>query len=524
MELLLEILSAKRPYNDPYEKEFVQRVIIDRLEAAGHTVIRSGPMENLIVILPTDGGVVTKTIFSCHTDTVHHTGGPNKVIVDTNMEVAYTDDKGHDCLGADDGTGVWLMLKMIEADVPGTYIFHRGEERGCIGSRWMADDKPTQEFLKKYDYAIAFDRRDMDDIITHQRGRRCCSEEFALAFAKALNDLDVDFKYRPDPTGIYTDTANYDGLIKECTNISVGYQGAHGGGEMQDYGFAKKLLAALIEVDWAALPAVRSPVRIHPNQTTYNHTPNSSSGDYAAYGRQSRQFGGGTGNENHVTPTLQEMVKEMANAYTIPGGRNKVVDATVRIMGKPPLSLRELLEEALDRDGVEGVNDYLMALVRYSPEHAVVALRTALVFFQYYSCSLRMNNVRDSGVFGFNPTRTNSLITKYKTKQYGILFEPETTIPPYRPSEVLTSERQQVVDARKTRKAAKKAKKAAKKKNLPGRRYTHGLSSGTLTELKNTKDPNDPPRCNVIQMPSSATSDGEFSWPTAASAAKNILQ
>ena len=43
----------------------------------------------------------------------------------------------NECLGGDDGTGVWLMTKLIEAGVPGRYIFHRAEEVGGRGSGWI---------------------------------------------------------------------------------------------------------------------------------------------------------------------------------------------------------------------------------------------------------------------------------------------------------------------------------------------------------------------------------------------------
>jgi hypothetical protein len=514
MELLFQILAAKRPYGDPYEKQFVQEVIIERLEAKGHHVIKSGPMENLIVIIPSDEtGNVNKVLFSCHTDTVHHTGGPNKVIIDTNLGVCYTDDKGHECLGADDGTGVWILLKMIDAGVAGTYIFHRGEERGCIGSNWMSSDPATQEFLRKHDYAIAFDRRDMDDIITHQRSRRCCSEEFAKALAAALNAEDEDFKYKPDPTGIYTDTANYDNLIRECTNISVGYSGAHGAGEMQDLDHAKKLLAACLKIKWTALPAVRDPKRENSwggsgRWSRQEGSGSSTSDNYGATGRTTTGYDpNATVSSSSSMPTsLQGMMRMLAMRYVDSAGKQKLTTEASRLLKDPPFSLREMLQSGISgENGIEGLDDYLMAMIKYAPEMALITLRTALVSYQYYAVTLSRDNVRDAGILGYNPTRSNYLVDNYEAGLFGILFPKEKTeqpppTPPYR-AEELDPERQKIVDMRKKRKEAKKKAKAEKKGKVKGRQFTHGRKPGTLAELKSTNDPVDPPRATIINLP-----------------------
>lgn len=541
MELLLRILAVRRPHNDPVEKEFVNDFIVKPLEALGHTVIKCGPMENIIVNVPmNEKGDMNKVLFSCHTDTVHSKGGDNKIIADANFGVVYcAEQKGGDCLGADDGTGVWMLLKMIEAKIPGTYVFHRGEERGCIGSHWMSEDKATQEFLKKFDYAIAFDRKDRDDIITHQRGRRCCSDEFAKALGEQLNAADPDFKYRPDPTGVYTDTANYDGLIKECTNLSVGYEGAHGSGEQQDLNHAKKLLEAVKKVKWAELPAKREAKR-----ETYNHGYSGSNwrtsrhehqGNYGAYGRRTGEYGS-TGKPSE-SPTLQGMLAALAGAYGTPEGKNRIFDAGMQLIQNPPMTMREVIDEALKKNGVEGFNDYLMAMVRFAPEHALVVMRTGLVFFQYYALTLAHSSVRDSGILGFNPTRTNYLFENYEAGAFGILFD--KPIPPYRPdkekgkqqgnlqlveTDPKKAEIQRARKERKERKKKMKAEKKARKNKMKGRQFTHGLSAGTLAELKNgPHNLEDPPKTNVIPYPSLDGPDDNKSWPTAPSA-KNITQ
>ena len=69
------------------------------------------------------------------------------------------------------------MTKLIEANVPGRYIFHRAEEVGGRGSSWIETKAP--ELLAGYDRAIAFDRKAKHSIITYQSCSRCCSDEFA---------------------------------------------------------------------------------------------------------------------------------------------------------------------------------------------------------------------------------------------------------------------------------------------------------------------------------------------------------
>ena len=69
------------------------------------------------------------------------------------------------------------MTKMIEAGVPGRYIFHRAEEVGGRGSSWI--EKNREDLLQGHERAIAFDRKAKHSVITYQSCSRCCSDEFA---------------------------------------------------------------------------------------------------------------------------------------------------------------------------------------------------------------------------------------------------------------------------------------------------------------------------------------------------------
>lgn len=241
-QMLEDILTWKRPYDSDVEKMFVDYYLTDgEFEFA-----KFGPMENIVIV--TDPK--SKTLFSCHTDTVHFKGGMQEVKYDATDEVFFKDDT--ECLGADDGTGVWLMIHMIRAKVPGTYVFHRGEERGGIGSRWIRDNMAV--WLKQFDRAIAFDRRGETEVITHQGGVECCSKDFGQALCDALGT-----GWRPSPNGTFTDTKVYIGVIPECVNVAVGYDRQHSSSEEQSAWFADYLLDRVQEIQWESLPTKREP-------------------------------------------------------------------------------------------------------------------------------------------------------------------------------------------------------------------------------------------------------------------------
>lgn len=268
-EELLDILSYRREHDTIGEKSFCQKYMSSFEEVFNRKgeVIAYRYENNL-------ANAKTKILWTSHVDTVHSdisfdrnynskwswsndyavTDKPKQkskkgeikqtVYVDDMTNHAFVDSTC-DCLGADDGTGIWLMLNMIRNNVHGTYLFFRGEEQGCIGSSDMADEH--REYLEEFDCAIAFDRKGNDSIITHQRSSRCCSKSFGKSLQNAFKGH-IDFKL--DDTGVYTDTAEFMHLIPEITNLSVGYQSQHTSSETQDLDFADKLLNALLDIQW----------------------------------------------------------------------------------------------------------------------------------------------------------------------------------------------------------------------------------------------------------------------------------
>lgn len=237
-EILLKMLTTRRPAGSAAERAFIRayiRPLGATPDAAGNYSLRIGN---------------APVLWSCHTDTVHSKGG-TQAIQKVGRYIHLAANSKSDCLGADDTAGVWLMREMIRSNVPGLYIFHRAEEKGCIGSRWIA--KHRKKSLEGIKYAIALDRKGKQDVITHQLSRSC-SDAFAKSAAAQLG-----MGFKPSPHGVFTDTASYTDLIGECTNLSVGYEGAHHASEMLDANFLDRLREKLINLDVTKLVFSRQP-------------------------------------------------------------------------------------------------------------------------------------------------------------------------------------------------------------------------------------------------------------------------
>lgn len=284
---LVKLLSTCRYHGSVGEAHFIK----SWLEPVTHYHDAAG---NLYAITDPD----SRTLFSCHTDTCQKAAGDalaQKLTI-RGYQVG-TNNKWP--MGADDGTGIWIMLNLIAAKVPGTYIFHRGEEVGGIGSTWIAKNRP--EFLARFDRAIAFDRAGTTDIITHQAGDRCSSDTFAKALGGALFAQDPQLKMNPCKHGVFTDTANYLHVIPECTNLSVGYESQHTNRETQNLLFAERLAKACLMVDWENLPTERDPTKYE-----------------SLYDLQSWGWGG---NSNHLTGLSNDLdevqlMTQLLNQYT----------------------------------------------------------------------------------------------------------------------------------------------------------------------------------------------------------------
>ena len=247
---LLDILKYKRPHGSFHEQLMITKYI-DSLPD-----VQEDDFGNRIVQI----GQPT-VMFSCHTDTVHHGLGYQDVFLDPIKNEMFVNS---DCLGADDGAGIIVLIEMINAGIEGLYIFHRAEEVGGQGSNYIATETP--ELLNGITKCIAFDRKGRDSVITHQSMERCCSDEFAEELCQEL--MVTDLMWFPDDTGSFTDSANYIDLIPECTNLSVGYNNEHTKDETLDIGFLEKFIDILLQVNWD-LPVVRDCTK--PEYLSYSY-------------------------------------------------------------------------------------------------------------------------------------------------------------------------------------------------------------------------------------------------------------
>lgn len=196
-------------------------------------------------------------MFTCHLDTAAH----KKNKVTHYIENEEDDDRqtfvgtdGNTILGADDRTGLLIMLYMIQHDVPGLYYFFIGEERGTVGSSGILRKDP--DFFNDYKKCISFDRRGYGSVITKQYGTTCCSKEFASKLVEELCNKSP-YIHKEDPTGIYTDSAVFMDNIPECTNLSVGYFNEHTTKEHQNITYLEEMCKTFVDVDWVGLPVER---------------------------------------------------------------------------------------------------------------------------------------------------------------------------------------------------------------------------------------------------------------------------
>ena len=255
-QLLLRILSRKRAHGSVGDTNF-RMWLTAELKTLGTEpeILTKGEG----TIIATVGK--SKTLFSCHIDTVHSVqesdGSHQKLNYDSAMGHIFlgkpTEGPVSGCLGADDGAGIYLLLKMIQAKVPGTYIFHTGEERGGIGCR--ATLQNYGDMLKKFSRAIAFDRPNDFEVITHQGGFRCASDEAGNFIVDSFKK--VGLAYSLSDRGVFTDTKVYAGVIPECLNLGVAYYQQHSADEYLDVVHLEELLKACIATDWEKMPVVR---------------------------------------------------------------------------------------------------------------------------------------------------------------------------------------------------------------------------------------------------------------------------
>lgn len=243
---LLQMLQYRRPDKSKTERDFIERYIkpvAPNIDGYGNYYVAIGDNPTIL--------------WSSHTDTVHRGEGFQTPWYDNKDECIKLSPKGptSTCLGADCGAGIFVMLEMIKAGVPGLYVFHRNEESGGGGSMFIAKE---MTLLSGIQAAVAFDRKGKDSVITHQHGTRTCSDAFAKSLIEQING------YKIDTTGSFTDTASYKRIVPECTNLSVGYEGAHFSGESLHVPTLLRLRDTMLKIDATKFVIERDPSKADP--------------------------------------------------------------------------------------------------------------------------------------------------------------------------------------------------------------------------------------------------------------------
>lgn len=288
----------------------------------------------------TVGKAAPTIAWSSHTDTVHQEEGKQALEIDKDGVLALDYYSEANCLGADCTAGVWLMRRLILAGKPGLYIFHRGEEDGGLGSRWIV--KNTPELVHGIEAMIALDRRGYDSVITEQSTGITASTTFAQSLADQLGG-----EFIPDDGGIFTDSAFYKGLIPECTNLSIGYHSQHSRHETLDFQFTDGLLVKLLSLRYTELEISRDPTVTE----SYDHWRNA----YGAY------YGMHSASATSRDPWMAEDGEWMADGETSSSPALPYVDRElVALVRRHPEAVAHLLGHwSLSVDDVyEALRDY----------------------------------------------------------------------------------------------------------------------------------------------------------------------
>jgi hypothetical protein len=136
-------------------------------------------------------------------------------------------------LGADDKNGIWIILKILEAKIPISFIFSACEEAG--GKLQTLTSKIK---LDKTPYGLIFDRRGNRDIIGSINSY--CEEDLETAIQAIAPD------YKPT-NGVFSDCDELSNRIP-CVNLSCGYYNAHSADEYTNLTQLKRALSLAKEL------------------------------------------------------------------------------------------------------------------------------------------------------------------------------------------------------------------------------------------------------------------------------------
>lgn len=147
----------------------------------------------------------------------------------------YSVKKGTDkVLGADDRSGIWIILQLIEAgNTNYNYVFTQDEEVGGIGASKFAEDYTS--FLYTQNCFISLDRRGTKEVALYGYNN------------KELVDIFKQYGYS-EANGSYTDCVEASYVTDvACVNLSVGYNKEHTSSETVDFSVMEDVVKLLLD-------------------------------------------------------------------------------------------------------------------------------------------------------------------------------------------------------------------------------------------------------------------------------------
>lgn len=246
---IIDILRYTRKHGSKTEAMFINNYLIPRINMMGYKP-KMDEVGNLWV--ETSDKSSAPYLFVAHIDTCHQREGMINPVVEGSIVKMNPADVNHGCLGADDAVGIYANLRMMDAGVPGTYLFTRGEEKGGIGASYIGKQTPSK--LEGFKLCVEVDRAGTDEVIVSQSYGDCASIEFAAELGDAIG-----MGHKPSSLGVYTDCSEFADVIPECVNLGAGYENQHTVKETVNLAYVEKLINRLIAVDWSSLNIYREP-------------------------------------------------------------------------------------------------------------------------------------------------------------------------------------------------------------------------------------------------------------------------
>lgn len=290
----LTLLEKEKKYIDPLLWELLHRTTPQGAESRVSDLILSeiaGVVDltdedvvfylgdNLCVDLTTTGNSI---LFCSHMNTVHKDEMDLFLWADEFTMTYASDREGNaHASGASSMLGVLVMIRMIQKAIPGMYIFHTGNGkilRDNKGEKYLIEN--FSDMLKTFTHAVGFDGEGYEEIVTHLKNNRTCSDEFVRQLCVQLNNSlqfkpstkkdkrfksekglpEVELSVRRAQNNKTFAGQQYFEHIDECTSIPVGVFNKFTLKECFDsHFFSNMMLPAVLKADWGSLPRVPRP-------------------------------------------------------------------------------------------------------------------------------------------------------------------------------------------------------------------------------------------------------------------------